>query len=352
MSELKSAENATVAKARAIYGKRLKSNDYTELASQKNVADAAEYLKKNTYFSDALSNIETSSIHRGYLESILNKEYYSRYEKLCKFQNLDKQPFYNYIRVRSEVRELLRALLYLNNEKKDVYIESVQPHMIGKVSIDLMEIAKASDFKSLLNVLRHTPYYDVLKNIKPDSSGNIPYTRCEVLLRTYYLKWLLKQADECVDGNSKNDLIEQIKVQTDIVNIINAYRMKKYFNADADMLNKYVLPFYGRLSKKKQDVLFQAASPEEYLRLLSHTLYGKKMEQLTEDMESWLFEKQLVQIRCEIAKRSLMFSESSAVSIYSLMYLEEVELNNIIHIIEGIRYNKSVSYIENTIVLQ
>ena len=52
------------------------------------------------------------------------------------------------------------------------------------------------------------------------------------------------------------------------------------------------------------------------------------------------------------AKRSLMFSEDAAVSLYSLMYLSEVELNNIINIIEGIRYNKSVSYMENLIVLQ
>ena len=63
MNKLKSAENATVAKARAIYGKRLRESDYFELASRKKVTEAAEYLKKNTHFSEALSSIDTSAIH-------------------------------------------------------------------------------------------------------------------------------------------------------------------------------------------------------------------------------------------------------------------------------------------------
>lgn len=349
---MKASENATVAKARTIYGKGLKYNDYTELASRKKVTDAAEYLKKNTYFSDALSNIDTSTIHRGFLESVLNKAYYDRYERLCKFQHLEDKPFFNFLLVRQEIRELLKALLYLNNDSRDVYIESMHAYLIEKSCIDLMALAKAADFKSVLKVLRHTPYYDVLKNVKPDGSGNVPYTKCEVLLRTYYLKWLIENAGKCAHGKSKKDLIGQINVQTDIINIINAYRMKKNFNADAVTLEKYMLPFYGRLSKEKQSALFQTQSPEEYLRMFSHTSYGRKMGQLSDDMESDRFERELVKIRYAMAKRALMFSEDAAVSLYSLMYLQEVELNNITNIIEGIRYNKSISYMENLIVLQ
>ena len=185
-----------------------------------------------------------------------------------------------------------------------------------------------------------------------DGTGHIPYTECEVRLRTYYLRWLIEKASECVHGKSKKALLDQINVQTDVINLINAYRMKKYFYADAQILKKYMLPFYGRLSKEKQFVLFETQSPEDYLRMLARTSYGRKMETLTETMPSEQFERELVRIRCTLAKRSLMFSEDAAVSLYSLMYLSEVELNNIINIIEGIRYNKSVSYMENLIVLQ
>ena len=182
----------------AIYGKRLRESDYFELASRKKVTEAAEYLKKNTHFSEALSSIDTSAIHRGFLESILHKSYYDMYEELCRFQHLNEKPFFNFLLVRSEIRELLKALLYLNNESNDVYIESMHAYLIEKSSFDLMELAKASDFNGLLKVIRHTPYYDILKSINTDSRGHIPYTECEVRLRTYYLRWLIEKASECV----------------------------------------------------------------------------------------------------------------------------------------------------------
>ena len=56
--------NATVAKIMAIYGKRLTPQDYSELMSRQSVAEAAEYLKKNTHYSDMLSSIDTNTIHR------------------------------------------------------------------------------------------------------------------------------------------------------------------------------------------------------------------------------------------------------------------------------------------------
>ncbi len=74
------------------------------------------------------------------------------------------------------------------------------------------------------------------------------------------------------------------------------------------------------------------------------------MELTDENMSSEQFEKELIKMRCTAAKRSLTFSDNAAVSIYSYMYLSEVEFSNIISIIESIRYNKSVSYMENLIV--
>ncbi len=349
---MKASENATITKARAIYGKRLKYSDYIELASKKRVTEAAEFLKKNTHFAKALSNIDTSAIHRGHLESVLNKAYFDMYEELCNFQKLGKQPFYNFLFIRSELRELLKALLYLNNDRKDAYIESVHPYMIKKSGIDLLALAKAENFRQLLNVLKPTPYYNVLKKIKTDDDGNVPYTKCEVLLRKYYMKWLRDTASETVDGDSKKALIDQINVHIDLINIINAYRMKKYFSADAETLKKYMLPFYGRLSEKKQNELFETQSAEEYIKMLMHTSYGRKAENISEDMESETFEREFSKIRYKMAKRALAFSQNAAVSIYSLMYLFEVELKNIINIIEGIRYNKSVSYIENLLITE
>ena len=42
---------ATVAKIRAMYGKRVTAEDYAELVTKQSVADIADYLKKNTHYS-------------------------------------------------------------------------------------------------------------------------------------------------------------------------------------------------------------------------------------------------------------------------------------------------------------
>lgn len=126
--------------------------------------------------------------------------------------------------------------------------------------------------------------------------------------------------------------------------------MKKFFSAGADEIRSKMLPFYGKLSKEKQNLLFGTRTPEEFIHMLAGTVYGRRMELTDENMSSEQFEKELIKMRCTAAKRSLTFSDNAAVSIYSYMYLSEVEFSNIISIIESIRYNKSVSYMENLIV--
>lgn len=343
-------DNATVAKIRVVYGKRLRDKDYSELVSKKKVTDVADYLKRSTHFSSALNGVDTSSIHRGYLESILDKAYFDEYERLCKFQFLSDKPFFNFLLVRSEIRELLKAILYLNNENSDVYIRSMNGFLIKKASFNLIELAKAKNFKELLKVIEHTPYHDIISHIEPDKHGIIPYTKCEILLRTHYLKRLLETVNDNFDSKTKKVLAEQINVQTDIININNGYRMKTYFNGDARTLKENSLPFYGKISENKRKELFDAEDSKDYLKRLSKSAYGRLMENLDENMESMQFEKELERLQCSIAKRALQFSDNAAVSLYSYMYLAEVEVKNLVNIIESIRYGRSIPYMQSLIV--
>lgn len=343
-------ENATVAKIRVVYGKRLRDKDYSELISRKKVTDVAEYLKKNTHFASDLAGVDTSSIHRGYLESVLQKAYYDQYERLCKFQQLSDKPFFNFLLVRSEIRELLMAILYLNNENTDVYIQSMNGFLIKKASFNLIELAKAKDFKGILNVIKNTPYYDIICHIEPDKNDIVPYTKCEILLRTYYLKWMLDTVKNNFNAKTRRVLSEQINVQTDIININNGYRMKTYFNGDAQTLKDNSLPFCGRLSESKKNEIFEALDSKDFLQRLSKSSYGRRMENLDEDMESIYFEKELEKLQCSIAKRALQFSDNAAVSLFSYMYLAEVEIKNITTIIESIRYGRSIPYMQKLIV--
>ena len=347
MSILKDlSKNATVVKARAMYRNRLKYEHYKELLNKKNVSEVAEYLKKSTHYSEILQNINTDTIHRGFLEDLIKKNFYQKYEKITKFQLLHKEGFYKYLVKLGEIREILTAIMLLNAGLNEDHISTIPSYLIDKSNFDLLELAKIKSFDELLLVIKNTSYYDIVKNAEIINE-KIDFVSCEVLLRTHYIKWLLEAVKKDFDKKNRNILLRQIHVQIDLINLINSYRMKKYFNSTADEIQKKMLPFYGRISLKKQRELYESQDIEEFLELLNKTVYGPQLSIFKQNV---YFEWKLNKLRYRLAKRSLMFSENPAVSIYSLLYLFEMEVENIVNIIEGIRYKKEVSYIENLLV--
>ncbi len=340
------SKNATVVKARAMYGNRLKYEHYKELLNKKSVNEVAEYLKKNTHYSEILQNINTDIIHRGFLEDLIKKHFYQKYEKITRFQLLHKDGFYKYLVKIGEIREILTSVMLLNAGLNEDHISTIPSYLIDKSSFDLLALARIKSLEELLLVIENTPYYDIVKSVKIINK-KIDFLSCEVMLRTHYIKWLLDVVNKDFDKNSQNILLKQIHVHIDLINLINSYRMKKYFNATADEIQQNMLPFYGRMTRKKQLDLYQAKDIDEFVSILNKTVYGNQMVDSNKDV---YFEWKLTKLRYRLAKRSLMFSENPAVSIYSLLYLFEIENENITNIIEGIRYKRDISYIENLLV--
>jgi len=343
---VKFSTNATVARARALHGKRLTEADYRELAGRKSVSEAAEYLKKSTSYSAALSSVNTATVHRGYLESVIRRYSFDRYINICDFQQLRKEQFYNYLIVLSEIREILSVILHINADSSDEYITAMPAYLIGKTGINLIELAKAKNIKEMLAVLRHTRYYPVLKTIAVDENGHVDYLNCEIKLRTFYYQWLMDTIKKELPKKTAEELLTQIKTQIDLINIINAYRMKKFYGLSSAEIDKKLLPFYRKLNKKTKTELFENENGDEFLKALSKTSYGREID--FDNSEN--FETEVRKLRSKMARRALAFSQSAAVSVYSLVLLDELEVDNIITVIEGIRYGRSPDNILSMVI--
>jgi len=343
---IKYTTNATVARIRAIHGKRLTEADYRELAGRKSVSEAAEYLRKSTHYSAALSSVNTATVHRGYLESVIRRYSFEQYLNICDFQQLRKEQFYNYLIVLSEIREILSVILHINADSSEEYITALPAYLISKTGINLIELAKAGSIRELLAVLRHTRYYSVLKTIQVDEKGHVDYLNCEIKLRTFYYQWLTETIEKDLPKTTANELLTQIRTQIDLINIINAYRMKKFYGLSSSEIDKKLLPFYRKLNKKARAELFENENSEEFLKAFSKTYYGRDID--FEHPEN--FETEMRKLQCRMAQKSLAFSRSAAVSVYSLVFLSNVEVNNIITIIEGIRYGRSSESILSMII--
>ncbi len=346
MTLIEYTKNATVVKARAIYGKRLKENDYRELSNRKTVSEVAEYLKKYTHYSGSLNTIDISSVHRGHLESIIRRHIFEKYIALCDFQQLRSERFYNYLVTQYEIKEILNVILHINSESNDEYISSLPSYLISKTKYDLIALARASDIEELKSVIKNTPYYNIINNIGQNSDGRIDYIRFERELRTYYFNWLIDVVRNDFSGEAEKMLSNQIKMQIELINVINLYRMKKYYNIPVSEMEKNIFSFRHKLKLYQQKELLEAENIKAFLHIFSKTYYGKQMK-VEEDDD---FETRISSQRGIVAKKALMFSKNAAVSIYSLLYLFELEVSNLIKIIECIRYDKTPEYIQGRII--
>lgn len=347
MLKLNRSYNATVAKIRAMYGKRLTPQDYTELAARQSVADIADYLKKNTHFSQTLAPVDTTTIHRGMLEDLLGRHLFEMYRRITHFEHISGQEFYNYKIIAAEIDVILSCIRHIN-AKSEKQITNLPIYIQDMVSFDLIETAKIRSFEELMEFIARTPYDDVLRGISPDENGKVDYTECEVRLRTYYLA-RLERTISAWGGKTAGQLNSMILTDVDLINVINSYRMTAYFGESAEDIEKNMLPFYGRLSKAKQQEIYSAPDSGEFIKRFSKTCYGRQLAELGADMNDLEYCMSLLRFRN--AKLVLKSSCSAPVSVYSFMYLMEVELQNLISIIEGVRYGISAKKIESLLLV-
>lgn len=338
--------NATVAKIKTIYGRRITRNDYEALLNMSSISDVAQYLKNNTHYSSILSNVDINTVYRGMLENLLRKDMFQTYLKITKFEGLAKQEFYNYMFLRSEITEILRCIRSIN-AKYFRHIDTVEIFYNPYTPVDFIELVKVKTFPELLELLKRTPYYNVLSDITPNEKGKVDFSRCEVKMRTYYLNRLL----ESVKFHKEDTEMLKFLITSDIdlINVINSYRLTAFFGANEKDIEEDILPFSGRLSRNKLIDIYSADTPSEFLSRFSKTYYGRTMIEQGLDVNNLEFSIQ--KLRYLFTKRALSKSDSAPLSVYSFMSLRSVEVHNLITIIEAIKYELPAAEIESLIII-
>lgn len=327
--------NATVAKLHAVYGKRLRQEDYSALLSCTSVSDAAGYLKRNTYYSTLLEGINTDSIHRGNLENILRRGLYENYFRMIAFEKIGSDEFYNFLIVKTEIDEILICILHLNAGTTD-HINTLPIFMNRYTSFDLMKLAQVRSYDELLELTPKCGYHSILKEFRPEEGMLINYAGIELKLRTYYYRRLIESV-KAFGGDTEKHLNSFIGTQIDMINIINSYRMIRSFNADADVIKARMIPIYLKIPEKKMFELYSAHDSEEFMKLLSGTLYGRAIAEEGLDLDNP--ETAFIQLKYRQTKRAFAMSWNAPECFFTFQTLREIELKNIIRIIEGIRYS-------------
>lgn len=347
---LRSFSNKAIAtKARAMYGARVTQADYEELMKKRTVGDAAAYLRDNTHYREVLGQIDPAAIHRGQLENMLRSLRYVQYQRLIAY-DFGQQQLYYYIYRWDELQQLTALLRYLSGrgqgQAAGQYDFHYDQRLAGHTSYDLTGLVQVKSYQELVAFLGDSPYGKILRRFPPDTSGQIDLMGCERALSAYYYSCQLSIVNKELKGEARADLKERFYQRIDEENLTQAYRLKRFFHSDPQYIRQSLLPFPTR-SGKLLDTIVDAGDLQQV-----HAALAKAglMDEGTE-LEGDFIERAMLRRRAKASKRDLRGASCPPVVLRAYMTQMSIEMENIINIIESVRYGLPVDEMRRMLVL-
>lgn len=338
------SSNAILTKIRAMLGKRLTQADYAQMARKNDVGEVAALLKENPSYAAALRHVEESSVRRGQLEALLKKDLFYKYSNLRRY-DFSGGDFYDFIIVQTEIDEILRRLMLLQSGEQVDFVIDLPSYMLGRTSFPLMDLARANDMDSLLECLAHTPYKGLLNRFAGRAIGEVSILDCENILYSYYYQYLVGTIRKQFRGSTRKQLLDLVSLEAETSNIQMIFRMKLYFQLPPELIRQYLYPYSYRLKKAQLDGLVEAQGFEELCRQMSLDSAGGPLSE--EDG----VEPYTRRYCARLERRALRFATSAPVAMYTFFTLRRVEVENIITVIEGVRYHLPQEEIMKMLIL-
>jgi len=332
------------AKISAMKSHLLTKDDFAQLVNMQNVGDIAAYLVAHTHYKDVLAPINLSDVHRGQIEVLLYHSVIDDSIRIEQHLSGGNKRLYRYFYRKLEIEDVKKMLRTLQMGRPLSELDQTTLFISKYSRINFNESLAATSVVSLVESLKNTNFYGILKPlIQPNEL--IDMFSAEMALDLYYYQKTTKQLNKMILGKDKELLHEMFGIDQDFKNIMWVYRAKKVYNLSREMMLRYIIPYFYRV---KIDVLTQmidSDTDEELLRIISKTFYGKYI-----DFNADYIEVQFLNYMIRQQKSLMRKHEFSIAPVIGYIYLKEMEAQNIINIIEGIRYKIDADTITNFLV--
>ena len=333
------SDGAIAAKVRAMYRYRLTSADYEELMKKRTVGDVAAYLRDNTHYRAVLAEADPAAIHRGQLEALLRRLRFAQYRQLIAYNYSGKEIF-RFFYFRQEINQLLALVrtfggeeagrLFGRDEREDFTPDG---QLVGHTSFDLERLAQVKSYPELTDFLGDTPYGKLLRRFEPDEEGQIDQLGCERELYVYYYKRLLTLADRELEGNARKATRKAIYGRINSEKIVQVYRLKRFFHSSEDFIRQSLLPFETP-SQPLIDKMIAAQDTQRLHALLAET----GIIRVGEERKDGFIENAILRLRAKQCRWELHNSVHPMVVLHAYMTHLELELEDLINILESVRY--------------
>lgn len=328
-------ENAVSTKIRAMFGQMLTPAQYNDLLHCHSIPQICAYLKEKTSYRDALAGAQESTIHRGQLENLLRKDTFYQYIKLIRYVPLGNG-IYRYILFQAEISIILSCIRNIISGSRQEFIAEIPAFIQPYIHLHLSDFARAETLEQLAHTLNKTRYEQIIRRCihvqsQQDSLGQ--YENFETAFRIFYFETILELIRNSTHGVAKKQLERLVQIRSAMINISRIYRLKQFYQMPPDEIKKMILPFYDRLTPKIMTDLIQSSDADSFLTRLRKTYIGAYMQENSDDAS-----QQIEQMLHRMQLRLIRFSSNPKVLFMAFMSLRQMETDNIIRIIEGIRY--------------
>lgn len=340
------SSNAISAKARAMYSHRITDVQYDELLKKRSVNDVLNYLKSETSYSEALADVKETNIHRKELESLLDEESFSRISKLMYYVPKKDVKFYSLGVIRQEINLIITKVSLLNSDSQENYDMDLPGYLVKYASFNIYGLLNIDSYTALCSYLKNTMYYPALVDHMPEDDEKVDINLLEYDLKRTFYHYFVDTIKKLFKGQKQKDMLTIVYTWIELENICKIYRLKKYFNASPDTIRSSLVMEYSRLPAKMVDELIEAKDVKEMLKLLAESPYKIYVD----DKEFVYIEYYRSKIVYNLAKRYMRFSTDPALVYMTYLILHEIEIDNLKHIIEGLRYGESADYIKAMLI--
>lgn len=331
--------SALSAKISAMKSRFLTEEQFANLASQESVTAAVEYLKNLPAYGEAFAQADIQSLHRAQVEQLLFLSLYRDFSSLYKFAGVKQRAFLDLYFTHFEhdlLKKCLRNAAFSRESQLDFrkYEDFFQRHS----KLDLIGLSKAASISEFINGLEGSFYYEPLKAL--EESGNATLFSCSVALDNAYFLNFWKRQKQTLGRDEKNCLEKCLGEKIDLLNLQSIARAVQNYGLTGAQILDFLVPINYHISPRQEKALSEAASEEDFARILKDTWYGDRISRTRERLSGQ--EAGSKRIYRELLEQ--LYSSSSRKNPYSAailnayFYFKEEEIRKITTAVEGIRY--------------
>ncbi len=342
------SSNVILAKARAMYGRRLTRTNYRELLECRSVSEVAAYLKNQTSYGAVLAGVNENDIHRGQLEVRLRQKLFEDNSALCRYEVTIGEHFARYLISRSEIEQIMHSLVLLEGDVPEEYLFAMPAYLTAHTHLNLTTLSHIRSYDDLLLAVSHTPYRKPLESFRPAPGVPLNYTGIENALYTYLYGQVFDVIRKYTHGETAAQLRQMFESYIDLQNYLRIVRLRFIHGEEIDVVRSALLPF-GQLHERHLNALLEAKSQEEIAAIMRRTPVG---QHFIKSQGSYAYVEQLMnRTKYRICRRDIRFSTHPSVVLMSYIFLMEIEVGDIVTIVEGIRYKLAPEEIKSMLTV-